>query len=56
MDIEKMPNEVMHEKEGSEDKEFADLLPLLRILLQEPPDGHDFAICPICRRWGITHI
>lgn len=56
MDKEKAPNEVMREEERSQDKEFADLLPLLRILLQEPPEGHDFATCPICCRWGITHI
>jgi hypothetical protein len=32
------------------------LLALLRLLMREPPPGHDFKTCPICKRYGITEI
>ena len=32
------------------------LVALLRLLLREPPPGHDFDKCPICKRFGITKI
>jgi hypothetical protein len=38
------------------DDRFPELVALLRVLLQEPPIGHDFATCPICRRYGIARI
>ena len=32
------------------------LLALLRLLTREPPAGHDFKTCPVCKRYGITEI
>ena len=40
----------------SEHVERGALLALLRLLMREPPPGHDFKTCPICRRYGITEI
>lgn len=34
----------------------AELVALLRLLTREPPPGHDFTTCPICKRHGITKI
>jgi len=34
----------------------ADLLALFRLLMKEPPRGHDFRTCLICQRHGITTI
>jgi len=34
----------------------ADLLPLVRLLVRQPPKEHDFRTCPICRRCNITEI
>lgn len=33
-----------------------ELVALLRLLTREPPPGHDFKTCPICKRYGITGI
>jgi hypothetical protein len=33
-----------------------ELLALLRLLVREPPAGHDFSTCAICKRYGITGI
>jgi len=32
------------------------LVALLRLLTREPPPGHDFKTCPICKRHGIKKI
>jgi len=56
MKTEKEPNEDVRKEVREEADELDELLPLLRLLLREPPEGHDFKTCPICRRWGITHI
>jgi hypothetical protein len=37
-----------------DDDEIQQLLPLFRLLVREPPEGHDFATCPVCKRHGIT--
>ena len=34
----------------------AELLPLFRLLTKEPPKGHDFKTCPLCRQFGIDRI
>jgi hypothetical protein len=50
------------EKESEETKSSerehtsAEIVALLRLLTREPPPGHDFATCPICKRYGITKI
>jgi hypothetical protein len=36
--------------------ERAELLALLRLLTRQPPPGHDFKTCAICRHHGITEI
>lgn len=33
-----------------------DMLLLFRLLMKEPPQGHDFGSCEICKRHGITGI
>ena len=33
-----------------------DLVALFRLLLKEPPSGHDFKTCPICKEYGIKGI
>jgi hypothetical protein len=37
-----------------DDDEIQQLLPLFRLLVREPPEGHDFATCPVCKCHGIT--
>lgn len=32
------------------------LLPLFTLLMRDPPEGHDFATCPVCKRYGITSL
>lgn len=44
------------EKGPVENTARADLVALFRLLLREPPPDHDFKTCPICKRYGITHI
>jgi len=39
-----------------DDKEIQQLLPLFRLLVREPPNGHDFDTCPVCKRHGITNL
>ena len=34
----------------------AELLPLFRLLTREPPKGHDFKSCPLCKEFGIDRI
>jgi len=41
---------------NAENGNRADLIALFRLLLREPPPDHDFKTCPICKRYGITHI
>lgn len=33
-----------------------EVMALIRMLLREPPKGHDISNCPICKRYGITTI
>jgi hypothetical protein len=40
----------------TQDNRRAELLALFRLLVREPPKDHDFRVCPICRRYGITRI
>jgi hypothetical protein len=56
MDISKEPGAEMREQDLREQKELEELLPLLRLLLRDPPEGHDFKTCAICQRYGITSI
>jgi hypothetical protein len=47
------------EKEPNKGEQFAsaqDLLLLFRLLMKEPPQGHDFKTCPTCKRYGIDRI
>lgn len=59
---EKKPNNssiaeaVDKEQEGAQKIRRAELLALFRILMKEPPPGHDFRTCPICKEFGITSI
>ena len=59
---EKKPNNssiaeaVDKEQEGAQKIRRAELLALFRILVKEPPPGHDFRTCPICKEFGITSI
>jgi len=49
----------MQESERQEPKKErvpADLIALLRILLQEPPPNHDFETCEICKAHGVTQL
>lgn len=39
-----------------EQNERGALIALLRLLTREPPAGHDFKTCPICKRHGIERI
>jgi hypothetical protein len=48
-------NDQRKDSEESED-EIQQLLPLFRLLMREPPEGHDFATCPICKRHDITSL
>jgi hypothetical protein len=32
------------------------LIALLRLLTREPPPGHDFKTCPVCKKYGVTRI
>jgi hypothetical protein len=34
----------------------SEILALFRLLVREPPPGHDFKTCPDCKRYGITGI
>jgi hypothetical protein len=42
--------------EGEQGKSSRDLLPLFRLLMREPPQGHDFKTCPLCKHYGIDRI
>ena len=59
---EKKPNNssiaetVDKEQEAAQKIRRAELLALFRILMKEPPPGHDFRTCPICKEFGITSI
>ena len=59
---EKKPNNssiaeaVDKEQEGAQKIRRAELLALFRILMKEPPPGHDFRTCPICKEFEITSI
>jgi hypothetical protein len=45
-----------HSKSPAHKEELVDFLPLLRILVKEPPKDHDCKTCPICKEYGITQI
>jgi len=47
-----------HEREPPAQKEPipAELIPLFRVLLRKPPQGHDFKTCPVCKKYAITEI
>jgi len=45
-----------NENEAARTIRRAELLALFRILMKEPPPDHDFATCPICKRFGLTSI
>jgi hypothetical protein len=36
--------------------EHGEILALFRLLTREPPPGHEFKTCPICKDYGITEI
>jgi len=38
------------------DDEIQRLLPLFHLLTREPPDGHYFDTCPVCKSHGITSL
>jgi hypothetical protein len=48
--------ESSNNEEIAPETERADLVPLFQLLLRQPPPDHDFATCPICKRYGITTI
>lgn len=53
------PGEIPNKTEATKTPEppaEAALVALLRLLLREPPAGHDVKNCPICKRFGITKI
>jgi len=33
-----------------------ELLPLFRLLMKDPPQGHDFKTCAACKQYGIDRI
>ena len=37
-------------------EDVSDILPLIQILLKNPPPDYDCRTCPICRRYGITEL
>lgn len=37
-------------------RDEADLTPLFRLLMRQPPKDHHFETCPICNRYGIREI
>lgn len=47
-------------KEGTEARtkkeDVQDILPLMLILLKNPPPDHDCRTCPICKEFGITEL
>jgi hypothetical protein len=55
------PNDSPSKRQKLADKEkppltAAELLPLFRLLTREPPKGHDFKTCPLCKEYGIDRI
>lgn len=53
------PNDIPQKQDGinsAEKEDRMDLSLLLRLLLREPPPGHNFDSCPICKRYGIERI
>jgi len=56
---ESFPGKEGREKELKQEEHVhsaPDLLPLFRLLMREPAQGHDFKTCPICTRYGIDRI
>ena len=55
-----MPEEQLIPEEGNEEEskkeDVHDILPLIYILLKNPPPDHDFTTCPICKEYGITEL
>jgi len=39
-----------------DEQKKADVIPLFRLLMKQPPADHDIRTCPICTRYGITEI
>ena len=52
------PADAEHEDRIPAEGQFdqASLIALFRFLTRQPPPGHDFKSCPICKRYGITNI
>ena len=44
------------EKDQTEGNQENDILPLIRLILREPPPGHDFKTCPTCKQHGIKEL
>lgn len=55
-----MAEEQTIREEGNEEEpkkeDVHDILPLIYILLKNPPPDHDFKTCPICKEYGITEL
>jgi len=52
-----LPRKEDREKEPKQEEHApADLLPLFRLLMKEPPQGHDFKTCAVCKQYGIDRI
>lgn len=57
MDATKSSPAKKHEqKRERADALSAELVILIKALLKEPPPNHDFATCPLCKKFGITRI
>jgi hypothetical protein len=56
MEPDKPPVKVDQSNPTEDDDDIQRLLPLFRLLVREPPEGHDFATCPVCKRHGITDL
>lgn len=50
------PNREKGDEADPKKEEVRDLLPLMRILLKNPPPDHDVKTCPICKEHGITEL
>ena len=54
---ENLPGKKKCEKELKQEEHApSDLLPLFRLLMKEPPQGHDFKTCAVCKQYGIDPI
>jgi len=56
---ESLPGKKKCEKEPKQEEHVPsapELLPLFRLLMKEPPQGHDFKTCAVCKQYGIDRI